>query len=151
MRGGGGTAAEAAFPTSNKSKLSFTPVLTLWQQKLFSLRAQLIPRSFKACGAGGICNGVTSPGRKVGHGLHTEAVSPLGSVSMHHVQPVGADRASHAGTSAALSGCLPPPLTVNGGEGDSIPGWVFTWASNCWCNSESGVFIWSGLFAWVFH
>lgn len=116
-------------------------MLTLWQQKLFFLRAQLIHGSFKACRAGGICNGVTSTGRKVGHGLHTETqrrwvhlaafacITSNLSVQIEH----------HTQIPALLSYCSArfSPLTLNGDECDLIPGWVFTWASNCWRNSES--------------
>lgn len=34
--------------------------------------------------------------------INTEAMSPLGSFCMHHVQPVGPDRASNTDISAAL-------------------------------------------------
>lgn len=60
--------------------------------------------------------------------INTEAVSPLGSVCMHHVQPVGPDRASNTDISAALSlaaSCSQRPLTVNGHECDLMPGWAF--------------------------
>lgn len=59
--------------------------------------------------------------------INTEAVSPLGSVCMHHDQPVRPDRASH--TSVLLSYWLlqysQKPLTVSGDECDLMPGWVF--------------------------
>lgn len=59
--------------------------------------------------------------------INTEAVSALGSICMHHEQPVGPDRASD--TSVLLSYWLLQfslkPLTVNGDECDLMPGWIF--------------------------
>lgn len=60
--------------------------------------------------------------------INTEAVSPLGSVCMHHDQPVGPDRSSD--TSVLLSYWLlqfsQKSLTVNDDDAcDLMPGWVF--------------------------